>query len=205
MAESKPRNKGAQLLKKKLDKSRIDNANKRARKNTKPGSGTMSERVKNAAKPTPEKRGLPAVRGSGAATRGVITRGLIRAAGPVGALIGMTTPVGAGSDKPYGPLMKGNSTKPQTNAQVQSSSYSQNNPTQRPYDASTSPKAAPKPKARPADLRPKKVTPKAAPKAAKRTFKKPEPSFKANWKNAAPTPMQKRGGQRRGFGSLRDK
>lgn len=40
---------------------------------------------------------------------------------------------------------------------VQRSSYNQKNPTQRPYDASTSPKAAPRPKARPADLKPKKA------------------------------------------------
>lgn len=40
---------------------------------------------------------------------------------------------------------------------VQRSSYNQKNPTQRPYDALTSPKAAPRPKARPADLKPKKA------------------------------------------------
>lgn len=38
---------------------------------------------------------------------GAVGRGVVRAAGPVGALIGMTTPAGAGSDKPSGPLMRG--------------------------------------------------------------------------------------------------
>jgi len=38
---------------------------------------------------------------------GTIARGAMRAAGPVGALVGMTTPVGVGSDKPKGPLMAG--------------------------------------------------------------------------------------------------
>jgi hypothetical protein len=57
-----------------------------------------------------------------------------------------------------------NDRKVQTNQQVRDSSYKQTNPTQRPYDASTSPKpkgfvkasgdpSAPKPKARPADLK----------------------------------------------------
>ena len=39
---------------------------------------------------------------------GAVARGALRVAGPVGALVGMTTPVGVGSDKPSGPLMKGN-------------------------------------------------------------------------------------------------
>jgi hypothetical protein len=38
-----------------------------------------------------------------------IARGAMRAAGPAGALASMTTPAGAGSDKPKGPLMTGNS------------------------------------------------------------------------------------------------
>jgi hypothetical protein len=50
--------------------------------------------------------------------------------------------------------------KPQTNQQVRDSSYKMTNPTQRAYDASTSPKtfkkdSAPKPKPRPADLKKK--------------------------------------------------
>ena len=36
-----------------------------------------------------------------------IARGVGRLAGPAGALVSMTTPAGAGSDKPTGPLMKG--------------------------------------------------------------------------------------------------
>lgn len=38
---------------------------------------------------------------------GAAVRGGLRVAGPVGALVGMTTPAGAGSDKPSGPLMRG--------------------------------------------------------------------------------------------------
>lgn len=62
MAEQKPLNKGAKDLKKKLEKSRVKNANVRARKGAKIGSGTITERVKGAAKATAEKRGLPAIR-----------------------------------------------------------------------------------------------------------------------------------------------
>jgi hypothetical protein len=39
---------------------------------------------------------------------GAFLRGGLRVAGPVGALIGMTQPAGEGSDKPSGPLMRGN-------------------------------------------------------------------------------------------------
>jgi hypothetical protein len=64
----------------------------------------------------------------------------------------------------------GNDRKTQTNQQVRDSSYKQTNPTQRPYDASTSPKPkadAPKPKARPADLK-KKAAPKKEKKSKTR-------------------------------------
>jgi hypothetical protein len=63
-----------------------------------------------------------------------------------------------------------NDRKTQTNQQVRDSSYKQTNPTQRPYDASTSPKPkadAPKPKARPADLK-KKAAPKKEKKSKTR-------------------------------------
>ena len=62
MAETapKPRNRGAKILKNKLDKARDKNADVRARKNAKPGSGTITEKVKRTAKKAPEKRGLPA-------------------------------------------------------------------------------------------------------------------------------------------------
>jgi hypothetical protein len=66
----------------------------------------------------------------------------------------------------------GNDRKTQTNQQVRDSSYNQTNPTQRPYDASTSPKPkadAPRPKARPADLKkPKKAAPKREKKSKTR-------------------------------------
>jgi len=148
----KPLNRGAKILKKKLDKARVANANKRARKDVKPKSGTFTDRVKDAAKKAPEKRGLPAridqsrgnanratppkeirLGGSGGTGRAVkadnfkpvplrdkplmisgprgrtfnVGAAAGRLAGPVGALIGMTTPAGEGSDKPSGPLMKG--------------------------------------------------------------------------------------------------
>lgn len=53
-------NKGAALLKKKLDKARVGGADKRAR--SKKGTGSLSERARKAAKASPEKRGLPAIR-----------------------------------------------------------------------------------------------------------------------------------------------
>lgn len=62
MAEQKPLNRGAKDLKKKLEKARVKGADARARKGAKVGSGTVTERVKGAAKATPEKRGLPAIR-----------------------------------------------------------------------------------------------------------------------------------------------
>jgi len=129
----KPLNRGAKILKKKLDKARVANANKRARKDVKPRSGTFTGRVKDAAKKTPEKRGLPAIRketlpavrkenlpairkenlpairrenlpAAKPRTFGVGAVG--RLAGPVGALIGMTTPAGEGSAKPVQSLRK---------------------------------------------------------------------------------------------------
>jgi hypothetical protein len=42
---------------------------------------------------------------------GGVARGAGRLAGPVGALVSMTTPAGAGSDKPKGPLMSGNKSR----------------------------------------------------------------------------------------------
>jgi hypothetical protein len=39
---------------------------------------------------------------------GALLRGGLRVAGPVGALVSMTVPAGEGSDKPSGPLMRGN-------------------------------------------------------------------------------------------------
>lgn len=69
-----------------------------------------------------------------------------------------------------GPKSRGEARKTQTNQQVRDSSYNQTNPTQRPYDASTSPKPkadAPRPKARPADLK-KKAAPKREKKSKTR-------------------------------------
>jgi hypothetical protein len=88
----------------------------------------------------------------------------------------------------------------ESNQSVQRSSYDTKNPTQRPYDASSSPKKAapPKPKARPAkaaEKAPKRTMKKAAPKVVK--AKPAKPKFKGNWVGAAPTPMQARAGMRR--------
>ncbi len=86
----------------------------------------------------------------------------------------------------------------ESNQSVQRSSYNMRNPTQRPYDASTSPKkdTPPKPKMRPETASTKKVMKKAAPKA--KAARKPEkPRFKGNWVGAAPSPMQARAGMRR--------
>jgi len=105
----RPLNRGALLLKKKLDKARVANADKRARKDVKPKSGTFKDRVKDAAKKTPEKRGLPAIRRENLLSAKPRTFGVGavgRLAGPVGALIGMTTPAGEGSDKPVQSLRK---------------------------------------------------------------------------------------------------
>lgn len=98
------------------------------------GGGTMTSRAKSVLKsrgpfpvPAVRKENLPAVRkepgrsvvkyeppksdsGTGMlrGLAGTAARAGLRGAGPVGALIGMTRPAGEGSDKPSGPLMKGN-------------------------------------------------------------------------------------------------
>lgn len=51
-------------------------------------------------------------RTAGRTAAGTTLRVAGKVAGPVGALIGMTVPAGEGSDKPTGPLMKGNNMKP---------------------------------------------------------------------------------------------
>lgn len=90
-----------------------------------------------------------------------------------------------------------------SNADVQRSSSYMDNPTQRPYDAKTSPerKPVPRPKARP-DRKmteaKKKVSkePREKARASKPSAPKKKPSFRGNWVGAAPTAMQKRGGAR---------
>jgi hypothetical protein len=59
----------------------------------------------------------PAAASRIAGAAGTVARGMMRAAGPVGALVGMTKPAGLGSDKPTGPLMRGNS-KPKSKMSV---------------------------------------------------------------------------------------
>jgi hypothetical protein len=51
----------------------------------------------------------PTFAGNMARGAGMVARGAMRAAGPAGALVGMTSPAGAGSDKPVGSPMRGNS------------------------------------------------------------------------------------------------
>lgn len=130
--------------------------------------GSWSDKAKEAAgrgKP----KGAPSV-SARPGVGGALLRGFGRVAGPLGALVGMTTPAGAGSDTPKGPLMKGNrstfrkeGTRPDSvvkegpNANSQRSSYKMSNPTQRPYDAKTSPKRVPKPTAKPEDIKEPKL------------------------------------------------
>lgn len=71
---------------------------------------------------------------------GGAARAGLRGAGPVGALIAMTSPAGEGSDKPTGPLMKGRGTR--RAAATYTKSYDKAAPADKP--------AAPKPRPRPA-------------------------------------------------------
>lgn len=226
MAEKKPLNRGAKILKEKLDKERVKNANKRARKDAKPGSGTLSERVKKAAKKAPEKRGLPAIRkenlpavrkenlpavrkenlpavrkenlparieskpAAKPRTFGMGAAG--RLLGPAGALFAMTTPAGEGSDKPSGPLMRGNSLRYEDQSVNRAGKGDLPKPAARP----PIPKARPTNKAKAAEFKAKmqgrkKVAAKPAAKPAAQRV-----AFKGNWVGAAPTEMQKRGGRR---------
>lgn len=186
----RPLNRGALLLKKKLDKARVANADKRARKDVKPKSGTFKDRVKDAAKKTPEKRGLPAIRketlpavrkenlpairkenlpairrenlpAAKPNTFGVRAAG--RLAGPVGALIGMTTPAGEGSDKPVqslrkkyssriGPNKPANADGAMSTADVQKAYRSINTRTKTDDPVTGVRRRIATPKARPADL-----------------------------------------------------
>lgn len=147
------------------------------------------------------------------------------ASGPVGLAVGMiadSKPAGAGSDKPSGPLMKGNATK-----------KAKRNPTPKNPNEGVGPKAkakkkdptpsnpnrglgdsrkaaeAPKPKAKPqAAPKAKKAAsdapkPKLKPSKAAAGQKAKKPSFSGNWKGAAPTAMQARGGAKKtGNGGL---
>lgn len=223
MAEQKPLNRGAKILKKKLEKPRVANANNRARAKAPKASFGTFDKVKKLPKPV-ERPGLPAKQGTravkpfkapgrevvpykapgrevvpykagprgmvpykgaaGAAVRGVVGRALW-ATGPIGALVGMTTPAGDEyDDKPSGPLMRGNSQTVDRSGKG---------------DRESGP--VPIPKARPS--RPSAPKPVSRPKAAvkstpKKTFKKPElPFFKGNWTGAAPTAMQRRAGMRK--------
>jgi len=122
-----------------------------------------------------------------------------KVAGPIGAAIGFiadASPAGAGSDKPKGPLMKGNGTR------KAAATYT------KPYDKPATP--APKPKAKPSVAPPK---PTARPSFSKASTTPPAytpekaqkrgsvtSGFSGNWQNAAPSEMQKRGGAKKNYG-----
>ncbi len=128
-----------------------------------------------------------------------VLRGIGRFAGPVGALVSMTSPAGADSDKPSGPLMRGNAPKvgggPEKRQGSESPSLKREAPKAsefRKKNLEANQKAGKKPVKAPA---------KAAPKAAEPK----KPGFKGNWKGAAPTAMQARGGakiKRKSFADL---
>lgn len=241
---------GRKKLMKKLKTSQVKNADVRARKDVKPRKGTFADRVKDAAKKAPEKRGLPArvektrgnvnkanppkeirLKGEGGTGRAVkdvkfkpiplgdkpkalpapkaaprtFNPGAAagRLLGPVGFLVGMTTPAGSPEesstirrDRSYGPLMRGNAPRSQT---VDRSGKGDRAVTRE----TKVDRAAPKPKIRPAggmteakrraaaEFRKKAQGQKKveAPKAER-------PKFRGNWVGAAPTPMQARAGQK---------
>lgn len=240
-------NKGAKALKKKLDKARVGGADKRAR--SKKGTGSLSERARNAAKASPEKRGLPArieksrgnvnsakppkeirLGGQGGTGRAVkegfkpvplgerpkLLGGPIvkpktfnagaaagRVLGPLGYLVGMTTPAGEGSDKPSGPLMRGGRQPGYKYLEEQTvSREGKSDMPERVIKVENYPETA-KPRPRPSSEKVKAFKdkmqgrkPNAKP-AAKPAAKKPErPSFRGNWVGATPSEMQKRGGAR---------
>lgn len=152
---------------------------------------------------------------------GTLARGAFRAAGgPAAMLISMTTEAGRGSDKPAGPLFspsknraagKGNpkAVNPYQAAKAKIPARGEARggmkSTLESYRASKAAKssvsmagggvnkpesksAVPKPKARPARSAAVAPKPKVRPNVA--------PTFKGNWVGAAPTEMQKRGGQK---------
>ena len=109
--------------------------------------------------PAIRKENLPAIRRESlpapkARTFGVGAAGRLagRLAGPVGALVGMTTPAGEGSDKPSGPLMRGNASKAMSNADVQKAYRSINTGTKTDDPVTGVRRRIATPKARPADL-----------------------------------------------------
>lgn len=152
---------------------------------------------------------------------GIAARSGLRWAGPVGALVSMTSPAGEGSDKPSGPLMPG--------GKLPGYKYVDDGVRLSPAKI-YAPKGGGGPEKRqggeaPSMAEPKREAPKAAEfkkknlEANKKAGKKPDkapakaepkatepkkPGFRGNWVNAAPTEMQKRGGAkipgRRTFG-----
>lgn len=89
----------------------LDSARKPANMNVRPKLDVTDPRFSSRPgknKPTSKAAG-PSMGSRIAGAAGTVARGMMRAAGPVGALVGMTKPAGLGSDKPTGPLMRGNS------------------------------------------------------------------------------------------------
>lgn len=145
--------------------------------------------------------GPRALAGTGA--RMGLTRAAQWATGPVGFLVGMTTPAGEGSDKPSGPLMKGGKQpgyryrddqiadragkgdRVTTSERAVAPSVSREGKTDR-----APPKPRPKPERKAErSVEPRKMERKAKPMAQRVTFK-------GNWVGAAPTSTQARVGQK---------
>jgi len=130
-----------------------------------------------------------------------------KVAGPIGAAIGFiadASPAGAGSDKPKGPLMEGNSyIKPKAAAaigvQASGKGSLKVSATPAPKPKAKPSVAPPKPTARPsfskASTTPPAYTPEKAQKRGSVTS-----GFSGNWQNAAPSEMQKRGGAKKNYG-----
>ena len=140
---------------------------------------------------------------------GKIARGVFRGVGgPAVMLVSMTQPVGEGSDKPTGPLMKGGKLPgykyldekrgggPERRQGASAPSVARKVEAPKPSEFRKknleANKAAGKAGTVPGTTR--KAAPKAPPKAAPKAPAKPK--FKGNWVGAAPTEMQARGGAR---------
>lgn len=155
-----------------------------------------------------------------AAAAGIALRTAVRYAGPVGALVGMTTEVGAGSDKPSGPLFspsknraagKGNPKAvnpykvaaagggPRSRQGSSSPSMAANSVASNSYFKDVPSYKGAKAKSTVEDFKEKNLA--ANQKVGKKDkpavpVKRKAPAFKGNWTGAAPTEMQKRGGQK---------
>ena len=154
---------------------------------------------------------IEAPKAGGAGIGGTIARGLYRTVGgPAIMLASMTTPTGDGQeDKPRGPLMKGGKLPGYTylpDKKREGGGPEKRQGSESPSLKREAPKASEFRKKnleanKKAGKKPDKAPAKAAPKAAEPK----KPGFKGNWKGAAPTAMQARGGakiKRKSFADL---